>query len=89
MRSLARPLQARINAYVEFAYRPVNLQKLFDDIGRLNECFAAALRKNSATEAGVGLGAVRATNGDEPISHLIPANGLFARVKVISEAVGL
>jgi hypothetical protein len=87
-RSLGRPLQIRVQAYVEFAYRPTNLTKLFADIGRVNECFAGALRKFSATEAGVGLGAVRA-NGDEILPFLVPANGLFGRAKAISDAVGL
>ena len=87
-RNLGRPLMIKIQVFVEFAYRPTNLTKLFQDIGRLTECFAGGLRKFSATEAGVGLGAVRA-NGDDIVPFLVPANGLFGRAKAISDALGL
>lgn len=91
-RNMARPLQIKVAAFVEFAYKPVNLTKVFQDIGRINEAYAMALRKAGATEAGVGLGAVRASNAvDEPasVNFLVAAYGLFGRTRAISEAVGL
>lgn len=88
VKAIERPLVLRINAYIEFAYSPVNLTRLFEDIGMINECFASALRKYSATVAGVGVGAVRA-QGDANVPHLVCASGLFGRAKAISEAVGL
>jgi len=88
-RNQARPLLIRVCAFVEFAYRPVNLTKLFDDIGRLNECYAEALRKFAATEGGVGLGAVRACIAEDPVRSVVAAHGLFGRNKLVSEAVGL
>ena len=87
-RGLQRPLQVKIMVYVEFAFRPVNLTRLYEDIGRLHESVAEGLRRCSATEAGVGIGAVRAY-GDQPVNFLQTASGLFARIRLISDAVGL
>jgi hypothetical protein len=70
----ARPLQSKLMFFVEFSYQPKDLTRLFDDVGRLNEGVAEALRKNGATVAGVGTGGIRADGGSAPLPFLVGAN---------------
>jgi hypothetical protein len=57
-RSIHRPLVVRIALYIEFAYKPANLLRLFDDIGKINVAFSDALKSLGASESGIGVGAV-------------------------------
>lgn len=91
-RGISRPLQVKIQAYVEFSYRPVNLTKLFNDIGNLNEAFSMGLKLLNATETGVGIGGVLANNNVDTIQTtclLTPNIGVFGRNKVLSDVIGL
>ncbi|KAH9258216.1 hypothetical protein BASA81_003265 [Batrachochytrium salamandrivorans] len=88
-KAFGRPLLLKIQAYVEFSYCPTDLTRLFEDIGRVNQSFADALRRNSATESGVGAGAIRADGQNKQVSFLVPAAGLVLTSQTMALAAGL